>query len=86
MSDNVNLFLARGAECVGGDLILKNKTLGRFRDGEFQITDEGRAELDVEEVEFKEVVEPAPKPKRLKKADVEPPVEQTLDELLGPTE
>jgi len=80
MSDNVSIFLARGAECVGGSLILKNKTLGNFRNGEILITDEGRAELEIEEIEFKEVVE-APKPKKPKK--IEPPVEQTLDDLLG---
>lgn len=34
-----------GAECVCGDLILNQKTVGLYRDGSFRLTDDGRAML-----------------------------------------
>lgn len=34
-----------GAECVGGDLILSQLTVGRYRDGSFTLTDDGRTYL-----------------------------------------
>ena len=50
-------LLARGAECVCGDLILNRKTVGHYRNGQFIITPEGADILqnvvDVEAVEVK---------------------------------
>lgn len=34
-------LIQAGAECVGGDLILNNKSMGHFRDGDFHISAEG---------------------------------------------
>jgi hypothetical protein len=35
------ILRAAGASCVGGDLILKHKTVGQYRNGDFQLTAEG---------------------------------------------
>lgn len=61
-------LIARGAECVTGDLVLRNKVVGRYRDGNFYITPEGTAELEVEEVEAREVKPKAPKAPKAAKA------------------
>lgn len=47
---NEQKLLALGAECVGGDLILRHKVLGRFRNGDLYLTDDGKQliEQDVE--------------------------------------
>lgn len=60
---NLDKLLERGAVAVGGDLILKNKLMGQFRNGDFYATEEGLLELEVEDV--------VAKPKR-KKADAAP--------------
>ena len=39
-------LVARGADCVLGDLILNRVTVGRYRNGQFLLTPEGRNELD----------------------------------------
>lgn len=43
---NEQKLLALGAECVGGDLILHHKVLGRFRNGDLHLTDDGKAVLE----------------------------------------
>lgn len=43
---NEQKLLALGAECVGGDLILRHKVLGRFRNGDLYLTDDGKAVLE----------------------------------------
>lgn len=39
-------LIARGAECVCGDLILNRKVVGHYRNGQFVITPEGADELN----------------------------------------
>lgn len=77
---NLERLLERGAQCVGGDLVLRHKTVGRFRNGDFFVTEDGMAELDVLEVAAVEVKEP--KKPRAKKADAES-VQQAVDALLA---
>lgn len=64
---NVEKLLAKGAQIVGGDLILRHQVLGMFRHDDFILTPEGEAELEVTDVEVKEV-KPA-KAARAKKVD-----------------
>lgn len=61
---NVDKLLALGAYSCGGDLIWKNKTMGRVRNGVLDLTPDGEAALkmDVTDVEVKE-----DKPKRARK-------------------
>lgn len=61
---NVDKLISLGAECVGGDLVWKHKLLGRIRNGDLQLTEEGVKTLEIEDVVVKE-----DKPKRgLKKS------------------
>ena len=39
-------LIARGAECICGDLILNRKVVGHYRNGQFIITPEGTDELN----------------------------------------
>lgn len=62
-------LIARGAECVAGDLILHRQVVGHYRNGQFVITPAGADILqnvvDVEAVEVTEVKAPrAPKPRK----------------------
>lgn len=58
---NLDRLLALGADVVAGELIWKNKSLGRFRHGEFFISDEGMQALNIENVEVKDVTPRAPR-------------------------
>ena len=62
-------LIARGAECVAGDLILHRQVVGHYRNGQFVITPAGADILqnvvDVEAVEVTEV-KPAKAPKARK--------------------
>lgn len=60
---NLEKLLAKGAYSAAGDIIFKNKSLGQMRNGTFVINDAGLAELEIEDVEVKEV---KPRAKRLK--------------------
>ena len=60
---NLEKLLAKGAYSAAGDIIFKNKSLGQMRNGVFAINDAGLAELEIEDVEVKEV---KPRAKRLK--------------------
>jgi hypothetical protein len=64
---NLEKLLAKGAYSAAGDIIFKNKSLGQMRNGTFVINDAGLAELEIEDVEVKEV---KPRAKRLK-ADID---------------
>lgn len=64
---NLDKLVAKGAYSCGGELLFKNKVMGRLRDGEFYISPEGLAELEVSDVEVKEV-----KPRSPKKPKAEP--------------
>lgn len=73
-------LIARGAECVCGDLILNRKTVGHYRNGQFIITPEGADILqnvvDVEAVEVKTPKAPkAPTAPKAPKAPKVAPVE-----------
>lgn len=46
-------LMARGAECIAGELVLRRKTVGRYRNGQFILTPEGQAELQIVDVEAK---------------------------------
>ena len=58
---NLDQLLERGAQIVGGDLILRHKVVGQFRNGDFFVTEDGLLELDTVEVVAKEVKAPKPK-------------------------
>lgn len=69
-------LLAIGATAVAGEVIWKHKTLGKLVNGDFHLTDEGKAvlEQDITDVEFVE----KPASKRAKKpaepaADIDVP-------------
>jgi hypothetical protein len=47
---NLDKLLEKGAQVVGGDLILRHKVMGQFRNGDFFVTPEGMAELDIIDV------------------------------------
>lgn len=47
---NLEKLLERGAECVAGSIIMRGKTLGNMRNGDLILTDDGLAELEVDEV------------------------------------
>ena len=64
---NLNKLLAKGAQAVGGDLILRHKVMGQFRNGDFFVTPEGMEELDIVDVVDMVVVEDK-KPAKVKKA------------------
>lgn len=64
---NAEKLIAKGAQIVGGDLILRHQVVGMYRYDDFILTPEGQAELeitDVDVVEVKEVKKP-----RAKKAE-----------------
>lgn len=84
-----------GAECVCGDLILDQKTVGEYRDGSFRMTDDGRkllSRMEADEAVIVSVSEPAvepepapaPAPRRQRKAAQDadrPAVNADLDGL-----
>ena len=82
-------LIARGAECVCGDLILNRKVVGHYRNGQFIITPEGADELNnVVEVQATEVkpaktvaVKTSKALKALKAAEPEQPAEAPADPL-----
>lgn len=79
-------LIARGAECVCGDLILGRKVVGHYRNGQFIITPEGADELanvvEVKATEVKPVKTVAAKTAKASKAPaVEAPAEAPADPL-----
>ena len=83
---NLDKLVAKGAYSCGGELLLKNKVMGQLRYGEFFISAAGKAELEISDVEVKEV-----KPRSPKKAKAEPTMDAVdtinadddLQDLLG---
>lgn len=75
--NHADKLMSIGADCVGGVLIYKNKELGRFRNGVFDINDEGLrlVALDITDVE------PKVKPKAKKVKDEPKAAEQSVDDL-----
>lgn len=72
-------LIARGAECVCGDLILGRKVVGHYRNGQFVITPEGADELEnvveVQATEVKPVKAAAKAAKTAKTTTVETPAD-----------
>jgi hypothetical protein len=68
-------LIAMGAQVVGGDLILKHKSMGQFRNGEFYPSIDGLAMAEVDDAVIKtETV------KSTKKKAAEPVAEEiTID-------
>lgn len=82
MKDAEQVFLERGAQCVGGDLILRQKVVGQYRNGSLIVTDDGKAELEIDEVEAVEAAAPkAPRKARAKAA--KPDADEDLTDLDG---
>lgn len=83
---NLDKLVAKGAYSCGGELLFKNKVMGTLRNGEFFISDEGKAELEVMDVDAKEAKPRAKKaPKQESATAVEPPVavDDDLSDLIG---
>jgi len=84
--NHADKLISLGADCVGGVLIYKNRELGKFRNGVFDINADGLKliEMDITDVEVKET-----KPKKAKKVvEAAPtlddlPTDADLDSLLG---
>lgn len=70
---NLDKFLERGAQAVGGELILRHKVMGVFRNGDFLVSEDGLLELEVEEVVAK------PRRKKAEEAAPETPEAPTDD-------
>ena len=73
MSNQLDQLMARGAQCSAGDIVLRNVSMGRLKNGVFAITPEGEAELGVLEVEAVEVAPKATKSRKKKDEVVEAP-------------
>jgi hypothetical protein len=59
---SLDRLLEKGAQVVAGDLILRHKVMGRFRNGVFVVTPEGEQELEITDVpEVREVKKTRPK-------------------------
>lgn len=57
--NNLERLLEKGAQAVGGDLILRHKVMGQFRNGDFFVSEDGLLELDVVDIiDAKEVKTP----------------------------
>lgn len=75
---NVDKLLAKGAQIVGGDLILRHQVVGKFRHGDFILTPEGEAELEITDVEVKEVPAVEHKPHRGRKPKAAPAADEDV--------
>lgn len=79
-------LIARGAECVCGDLILNRKVVGHYRNGQFVITPEGADELkNVVEIQATVVTETkAPKAAKVVKTTKAVKLPEGLDPGVDP--
>jgi hypothetical protein len=76
---NLDKLLEKGAQVVGGDLILRHKVMGQFRNGDFFVTPEGMEELDIIDVVVaKDVTVVKEVKKTTKKAKVEDQVTDSV--------
>jgi hypothetical protein len=69
---NLEKLLAAGAESAGGDLLLRSVVVGRFRGGDMTLTEEGLAELEVDDVVIKSETPKPAKSKKTPEADPAP--------------
>lgn len=73
---NLDKFMERGADCVAGSIILRGKTMGNLRNGDLVLTEDGMAELEVDEVvDLRAPAAPAAKTARAPKVPKAPKVE-----------
>lgn len=82
----VEIFMARGADSVGGDLILRNKSMGTTRNGVFVISADGEAELAIEEAVVKTPAKAAKTKIKIENPVAEPAADDVaagLDALLS---
>lgn len=70
-------LLDRGAEAVGGDLIFRGKSMGKFRNGEFVPSEDGLAEGEIDEAQVKVVTAAKPEKKGRGKKESAPEVQET---------
>jgi hypothetical protein len=75
---NSEKLMDMGAQCVAGDLIYKNKVLGSVRNGDLQLTQEGK---DFLARDISDAVIKSETPKKAKKAKVEVVESDTVDAL-----
>ncbi|MBC7618012.1 MAG: hypothetical protein H7293_03295 [Candidatus Saccharibacteria bacterium] len=75
---NEEILIERGAVCVAGQLIFRNKSMGSYLNGTFIVAADGLDELEVEEVEVREV---KIKPKAKKAGSGVPATDTAADEL-----
>jgi hypothetical protein len=87
---NLEKFMERGADCVAGSIILRGKTMANVRNGDLILTEDGLAELEVDEVPVRMTPKPAAKTAKAPKATKVDPVPEVeidpLDDLLGDLE
>ena len=76
---NEEILIDRGAVCVAGQLVLRNKSMGLYLNGTFIIGADGMDELEVEEVEVREI---KIKPKAKKAGSGVPSTDTVSDELV----
>jgi hypothetical protein len=70
-------LVAMGAQAVGGDLVLKHKSMGQFRNGEFYPSAEGLAMAEIDDAVIKTETT---KTTRKKAADAAPAADEiTID-------
>lgn len=84
---NLEKFMERGADCVAGSIILRGKTMANVRNGDLILTEDGLAELEIDEVPVRTTPKPAAKTQKPPKADKVEPTSKVevdpLDDLLG---
>lgn len=76
----LEILIERGAQVVGGDVVFRNKSMGRLRNGVFDISHDGEQELAIEEVEVK------PAKRGRKPADPAPQASSAADDILDAVE
>lgn len=74
---NDKKLIERGAQSVAGNLLLRNKIVGLYNNGDFSITEDGLSELEVVDVEAKPV-KPAAPPKAPKAPSKKAAVDEAL--------
>lgn len=84
---NAEKMIDMGAYCVAGDLIYKNKVLGSMRNGDLQLTQEGKDFLDrdISDAVIKSETPKKPKKPKVEVVDADPAdaLSADLDSLLA---
>lgn len=82
MPDQLEILMQRGAQCVGGDVVFRNKSMGRLRNGVFDISSDGLAELEITDVDAVEVKPAENKPRKPRAKKVQDDGAQGDDDLI----